>query len=126
MDDEKAESEAAAASRIADSFQSLTNSMASGHEFDRMERAIKLLRQRGRHALAERKIDELLLQLETDDAEKTTAVTEEAPPVVAAPLLPRPLTHPPALLPSPPSSPDEGGGYSPVAESVEWMRMMRW
>ncbi len=59
-DDDEAETEAAAASRIADSFQSLTNSMVSGQEFDRMERAIKLLREQGRHALAERKTDELL------------------------------------------------------------------
>jgi hypothetical protein len=44
-DDDEAETEAAAASRIADSIHSLTNSMVSGQEFDRMERAIKLLRE---------------------------------------------------------------------------------
>jgi hypothetical protein len=63
-DDLEAETEAAAASRIANSFQSLSKNsmMVSGQEFDRMERAIKLLREQGRHALAERKTDELHLR----------------------------------------------------------------
>ncbi len=118
MDDDldEAETEAAGASRIADSFQSLTNSMVSGQEFDRMERAIELLREQGRHELAERKTDELLARLETEDAEKTTTATEISPPVVgfaaARPPPPtRPLTPPPPPLPpSPPSSPSERGG----------------
>jgi hypothetical protein len=117
-DDLEAETEAAAASRIADSFQSLTNSMVSGQEFDRLERAIKLLREQGRHALAERKTDELLSRLENEDAEKTTTATEVSP-VVLAPPPTRPLTPPPPLPPSPPSSPDERGAgcYSPTTTS---------
>jgi hypothetical protein len=119
-DDLEAETEAAAASRIADSFQSLTNSMVSGQEFDRMERAIKLLREQGRHALAERrrKTDELLSRLENEeDAEKTTTATEVSP-VVAPPPPTRPLTPPPPLPPSPPSSVDERGAgcYSPTTD----------
>jgi hypothetical protein len=109
--DEEVETEAAAASRIADSFQSLTYSMVSGQEFDRMERAIKLLREQGRHALAEKKMDELLSRLENDQVDKTTAVTEVSV-VAPPPPPPKALTPPPALPPSPPSSPDEGAHYS--------------
>ncbi len=114
--DKEVETEAAAASCIADSFQSLTYSMVSGQEFDRMERAIKLLREQGRHALADRKMDELLWRLENEQAEKLTTVTEISPAAVAPPPPPPPkdLTPPPALPPSPPLSPDEGGLYSPT------------
>ncbi len=50
--------------------------MVSGQEFDRMERAVKLLRKQGRHELAERKTDEHLLRLESEDAEITIAVRD--------------------------------------------------
>jgi hypothetical protein len=100
------ETEAAAASRIADSFQGLTKSMVTGQEFDRMERAIKLLRQQGRNALAERKMDELSLRLEPGAEEdvvgENTTRTRESSTFVATPPAPKALTPPPGALPPTP------------------------
>jgi hypothetical protein len=112
-DDEGGETEAAAASRIADSFQSLASSMVVVQEFDRLERAIKLLREQGRFELAEKKTDELLAQMDAPSlcrAARPTAFLIETPVATRPPSLSPPTMLPTAPSTSTPSSPDDDGG----------------